>query len=70
MKVKYWVIKHVAFKELHVTKITWLMWYVHDNKQKKYCLGAKKFMDNDIFSGNGENTVHLWLLQYFFCVLM
>ena len=39
------------------------MWYAHDNKQKSYCLGAKKSMDNDIFSGNGENTVHLFLLK-------
>ena len=39
------------------------MRYIHDNKQKNYCLGAKKFMDKDIFSGNGENTVQLWLLQ-------
>ena len=30
------------------------MWYVDDNKQKNYCLGAKKLIDNNIFSSNGE----------------
>ena len=39
------------------------MCYAHDNKQKNYCLGAKKFIENDILSGNGENAAHLLLLQ-------
>ena len=29
--------------------------YLHGNKQKNYCLRAKKLMDNNIFSGDGEN---------------
>ena len=28
--------------------------YVHGNMQKNYCLWAKKLMDNNIFSGDGE----------------
>ena len=39
------------------------MRYVHDNKQKNYCLGAKKSMDNDIFLVMVKNTDLLWLLQ-------
>ena len=36
------------------TRILWLI-YVHGNKQKNYCLWAKKMMDNNTFSGEGEN---------------
>ena len=39
------------------------MWCVHDNKQKNYCLGAKKFMDNDIFLGNGEKYCILVVIR-------
>ena len=42
------------------------MWYVHDIKQKNYCLGAKKFMDNDIDSGNGENNCLLVVITIIF----
>ena len=28
--------------------------YVHGNKQKNYCLWAKKLMDNNVFSSDGE----------------
>ena len=42
------------------------MWYVHDNKQKNYCLGAKKFMDYDIFSGNGEKYCSLKVITIIF----
>ena len=31
------------------------------NKQKNYSLWAKKLMDNNIFSGDGEKTILLWL---------
>ena len=42
------------------------MWYVHDNKQKNYCLGAKKFMDNDIFFGNSEKYCSLKVITIIF----
>ena len=45
------------------------MWYVHGNKQKNYCLGAKKFMDNNIFSGNGEKNCSLVVITIIFLCL-
>ena len=44
------------------------MWYVHDNKQKNYFLGAMKFMDNDIFSDNGEKYCSLVVITKKFSV--
>ena len=41
-------------------------YYVRDNKQKNYCLGVKKFMDNDIFSGNGEKYCSLVVITIIF----
>ena len=34
--------------------------YFHGNKQKNYCLCAKKLMDNNIFLVMVKNTVLLW----------
>ena len=42
------------------------MRYVNDNKQKNYYLGAKKLMDNDIFSGNEEKYCSLVVITIIF----
>ena len=45
------------------------MWYVRDNKQN-YCVGTRNSCITISFLVVVKNTVHLWLLQQFFCVLM
>ena len=39
---------------------------IRDNKKKNYCLGAKKFMDNDIFSDNVEKYCSLVVITIIF----